>query len=259
MEMLLRFGWVKRGRQKNMLFKLITLLIISTTLTIATADEMPTRVGYAYDKNTDDFIYTETHYEKFSGKTVAKSRVVYKDTSEEIFAEKNVDFSVNKFLPEFKLKNKVTGHMESTRFIENKYQVAFIKSEKEPKKEVAIDTPNDGISDSGYDNFIIKHWDEIKEGEVFVRGFLIPSLTKFIKFRIYQEEVIDDEHGSLRVINVEPNSFLLRAFAGTSKLYYDKAKPRLRKYDGVSNLRDSKGENLQVMIRYEDTNNLALN
>ena len=242
-----------------MLSKLITLFILSATVSISTAEEMPTRIGHAYDKETNELLYTETHFEKFSGVTVAKSKVVYKDTSEEVFAEKNVDFSVNKFLPEFKLKNKVTGHIEGTRFVESKYEVTFVESETKPKKEVAIDIPSDGISDSGYDNFIIKHWEEIKEGEVFVRGFLIPSLTKFIKFRIYQDKVIDDEQGLLRVINVEPNSFLLRAFAGTSVLYYDKAKPRLRKYDGVSNLRDDKGENLQVTIRYEDTNNIALN
>lgn len=242
-----------------MLFRLVVLLFFTVTLSVSVAEEMPTRVGYAYDKDSQELIYTETHYEKFAGETVAESKVVYKDTSEKIFAEKSVNFSVNKFLPEFNLRNNLTGHVEVTRFVENKYEVTFSKLQSETKKEALLKFPENAISDAGFDNFIIKHWAELIEGEVYVREFLIPSMMDFIKFKIYQDDVVDDDNKSLRVINIEPNNFFIRAFAGTTKLYYEKSRPALRKFDGVSNMRDSKGDNLKVTIRYEEIQNLALN
>lgn len=242
-----------------MLFRLVVLLFFTVTLSVSVAEEMPTRVGYAYDKDSEELIYTETHYEKFAGETVAESKVVYKDISEKVFAEKSVDFSVNKFLPEFNLRNDLTGHVEATRFVENKYEVIFSKLQSETKKEALLKFPENGISDAGFDNFIIKHWAELIEGEVYVREFLIPSMMDFIKFKIYQDDVVDDDNKSLRVINIEPNNFFIRAFAGTTRLYYEKSRPALRKFDGVSNMRDSKGDNLKVTIRYEDAQSLALN
>jgi hypothetical protein len=80
---------------------------------------------------------------------------------------------------------------------------------------------------------------------------------KFVKFRIYQDKTIDENGQPLRIINIEPDSFLIRAFAGTTKLYYDKETPNLRKFDGVSNMRNSNGDNYKVMIRYDQLKKLA--
>ena len=45
--------------------------------------------------------------------------------------------------------------------------------------------------------------------------------------------------------------FFLRAFAGTSRLHYEYDRPELKKFHGVSNMRDEKGENYRVTISYE--------
>jgi hypothetical protein len=242
-----------------MLSKFIAILALSSLLSFAIAEELPTRIGYAYDKETKDLIYTENHYEKHVDGIIYTSKVIYKDVSEKVFAEKTVDFAKNEFIPEFNLQNNLTGHIESTRFVQSKYEVVFSKLYADSKKDTLLNYPSDGISDAGFDNFIIRHWDELKNGEVFVRNFLIPSMMDFIKFRIYQDEVINEQNKTLRVINIEPDSFLIRAFAGTTKLFYENTMPVLKKFDGVSNMRDSNGDNLKVTIRYEAVKKLALN
>jgi hypothetical protein len=240
-----------------MLFRILVLLCLSLNVMSLSANEIQTRIGYAYDKKTNELVYTESHYEKYVDGLIYTSRVIYKDASERIFAKKTVDFSNNPFMPEFALNNNETGHKEMTRFVQSEYEVVFSKKQTEPEKDARLDIPANGISDAGFDNFIIKNWESLVTGEVFKREFLIPSMMKFVKFRIYQDKIVNENDESLRIINIEPDSFLIRAFAGTTKLYYDKETPKLRKFDGVSNMRNSNGDNYKVMIRYDELKKLA--
>ena len=211
-----------------------------------------TRVGYAYDSLSNQLLYTESHHEEYDAGKIIYSEVIYKDTNENVIAKKTADFSYNQFMPEFALENANTGHIEKTRFVENKYEIIFSESVNKSQKESLIKFNKDAISDAGFDNFIIFHWNELVAGKRFKRDFLVPSMLDFIRFRIYQDEVVNAEGQSLRLINIEPDSFFVRVIAGTLKLYYDNEKPALRIFEGVSNLRDSKGENYNVVIKYED-------
>ncbi len=240
------------------MFARITLLFIFSFMSFFVyAESEKTRIGYAYDKQTKQLVYTEDHYENYVDGLILTSRVIYRDPSDKIIASKTVDFTNNKFMPEFALQNTENGHKEITRYVQSEYEVLFSKKETESEKQASLNYPDDGISDAGFDNFIIKNWQQLAAGEVFKRDFLIPSMMDFIKFRIYQYEVIDEEGESLRLINIEPDNFLIRAFAGTTKLYYEKDKPKLKMFDGVSNMRDSNGENYKVTIRYEESKKLA--
>lgn len=236
----------------RILSKKTILLFLSLSTLSVNAEEILTRIGYAHDKSTSELVYTENHYEKYTDGMILKSRVVYKDTSDNVFAEKTVDFTNNKFMPEFSLNNSANGHKEETRYKQSQYEVVFSETKTGPEKDALLSYPEDGISDAGFDNFIIEHWDELVSGEVFKREFLIPSMMDFIKFKIYQDDVVDEEGESLRLINIEPANFLIRAFAGTTKLYYDTDAPKLRRFDGVSNMRDAKGDNYKVVIKYRD-------
>lgn len=240
-----------------MFYNYLLLLVLSLASSIVSANGALTRIGYAYDKKSNELVYTENHFENYIDGLVHSSRVVYKDPSENIIGTKTVDFSNNEFIPEFNLKNQRNGHKEATRFVQSEYEITFSKKENSPEEQKKLELPEDGISDAGFDNFIIKHWKELSDGQAFKRNFLIPSMMDFIKFRIYQSDIINDEGLSFRVINIEPDNFLIRAFAGTTKLFYDKNKPLLVKFDGVSNMRDDKGNNYKVTIRYEQIKNLA--
>ena len=77
-------------------------------------------------------------------------------------------------------------------------------------------------------------------------------MLRFLQFRIYQKEIVDQPGKKYRVLHIEPANFLLRTFAGTSKLFYEYDRPVLKKFLGVSNMRDEKGDNYKVSIRYKE-------
>ena len=222
------------------------------------ADNGLTRIGNAYDGDSNQLLYTENHYETFNEGVLLRSEVIYKDVEENIIAKKTADFSDSQFMPEFALENLMTGHKEETRYIENKYEVIFSESRAKTQKESLIKFKDGSISDAGFDNFIIVHWDELVAGKKFKREFLVPSMLDFINFRIYQEAIVDKDGQLLRLINIEPDSFFVRVIAGTLKLYYDKNEPALRIFEGVSNMRDIKGDNFNVVIKYKDVQQQVL-
>lgn len=252
-------GWGKISMSiTSYMFKPLILTLMSLWVVFALADDHMTRIGYAFDSDTNQLLYTESHHEKYSDGLIKLSEVIYRDTEENIFARKVADFSRSQFMPEFALKNILTGHKEKTRYIEEKYEVIFSQSKNNPEKESQISYKENAISDAGFDNFIIKHWDEIISGEKYKRYFLVPSMQDFLSFRIYQNTIIEKDGRKLRLINIEPDSFFVRMIAGTLKLYYDFDKPALRIFEGVSNLRDEKGNNYNVVIKYEDVKTQAL-
>ena len=232
----------------------LLLLIISLGLPLSgTGEERPNRIGYAHDVIDNTLLYSEHHYETVEDKLVRQSRVEYRDSSGEVFAEKKVDFQSNPYLPEFFLLNDATGHLESTAYLDNKYKVRFLEKVNDKLKEKALAYTANAISDAGFDNFIISHWQEIIEGKQFTRDFLIPGMLRFFKFRIYQDELVENEEGKFRVLVIEPNSFLIRAFTRANRLYYAFDKPELKKFEGISNMRDAQGKNYTVLINYESS------
>ena len=235
------------------MFNTILIMFLFWLAPIAYAEKLMTRVGYAYSKDTSELLYTEHHHEVFDDKLVASSTVFYKDPSGNKFAQKTLNFGIDAFLPEFSLVNQANGHEETTRYLENKYEIFFLESKDERARKKELDYLEGSISDAGFDNFVIAHWDELVDGRKFTRKFLIPSMLRFIEFRIYQKEIKDQGDKSYRVLHIEPNSFFLRTLSGTVKLFYELDKPVLKKFQGTSNMRDARGKNYKVIIKYENT------
>ena len=114
------------------------------------------------------------------------------------------------------------------------------------EESAAILLPENGIIDAGFDQFVITRWDELIQGKRLLIKLLIPSMRKFIDFRIYQSQIAGDK----RILRVEPDSLLFRVFAQTTVLEYAADEPLLLSFKGISNMRDASGDNLQVEITF---------
>lgn len=231
--------------------KAVAGLLLALGISSSGATDNLSRIGYAYDRDSRELLYVENHHEIYVDDKLFHAWVIYKDTDEQTFATKTVDFSGNRFMPEFSLVNNRTGHQEQTRYLQKGYEVGFAQAHTDTLETALLDNAVDGISDAGFDNFIIDHWQEIINGRRFQRYFLVPSMKRFIKFRIYQEAIQEQGDRSFRIIRIEPSNFLVRAIAGTNRLYYDSHRPVLRKFKGVSNLRNQAGKNYRVIIDYD--------
>ncbi len=112
--------------------------------------------------------------------------------------------------------------------------------------EQELRPPEDAIIDGGFDRFIEANWSRLLQGEVFERPFLVPAFQKFLDFRIYLERA-----GNADVIFVmEPASLLVRLVGGGIVVTYDRDSAALKRYEGISNIRDPDGKNYEVRVEF---------
>ncbi|NIT41654.1 MAG: hypothetical protein GTN46_09210 [Gammaproteobacteria bacterium] len=228
---------------------LFTIIFISANFLPDIGHAVETeRVGYAYAQDSGELIYTETHNEIRKDGRIISDTVTYHDANGKLFAVKNVDYSPNPLAPDFHLKNSRTGHTESGKNRGEKYQVKFSESDQADIESKTLPLPEDAVADAGFDELIISQWEDIVADKPVTRKFLIPGLLSFYDFRIYQAEVQMKDGERSRVIHVEPDNFFYRLLGGTTRLVYAYDEPRLKVFQGVSNMRDAEGDNLQVKI-----------
>ena len=217
----------------------------------AYADEaMRERVGYAYAAGSGSLLYSEHHQEWWKGGRILRDTVTYRDADGNIIGEKHVDFRTRERAPGFLLRNIRTGHSEgAAAAAEDKLEVSFRRNQGAPLKKEALNLPENAIVDAGFDRFVENNWEALMRGETFVRPFLVPSRLQFIDFRIRR---VDNESEPERAtFEMATDSALLRLFAPAIRVIYDTRNRTLLEYDGVSNIRNGQGENLDVEIRFD--------
>lgn len=210
------------------------------------AEETKSRTGTAYDLETDGLLYTQNHNERYVDGRIVHDEVIYRDPAGRIFASKKVNFRHNSIMPDFLLLNSATGHEEGASRKGEVIEVTFRANTDEPPETFLLEPPTLGIIDAGFDNFILQYWDRLSSGEIVTLPFLVPSRGQFVNFRIRQADV----NGGQANFIIDASSMLLRFLLPKIYLTYDIEERRLRRYEGISNLRDSAAENLNVRIEY---------
>jgi hypothetical protein len=205
------------------------------------------RTGYAYDKRTGQFLYSETHREVIEDGRLLKSTVAYRDSAGNVFAEKYIDFRKSLTMPDFHLVNADNGHVEGARGGGEQLEIHFRQLSNEDVQEALVEAPQDGIIDAGFDRFIEQHWESLVNGDVIEREFLIPSQLGFYTFEIAQNrnDRVDEFAFELRV-----KSMFLQMFVQPVRVYYDARTRSLLRYEGISNIRNEAGENFDVRIEF---------
>ncbi len=207
------------------------------------------RVGYAYAAGSGALLYSEHHQEWWKDGRILRDTVTYRDTQGGVIGEKHVDFRAREAAPKFVLRNIRTGHTEGATAQSDSLKVSFRKSGDAPLAQKAIDLPEGAIVDAGFDRFVENNWDALMRGDGFVRPFLVPSRLKFMDFRI--QRVDDGGKVDRAVFEMALDSPLLRLLAPSITVVYDARNRTLLEYDGVSNMRNRQGNNLNVEIRFD--------
>ena len=76
--------------------------------------------------------------------------------------------------------------------------------------------------------------------------FLVPSFHRFIDFKIYRKRQSDTEVTFV----MEPASFLLRIVGDGVLVTYNRDNAALKRYEGISNIRDEQGDNYEVRVEF---------
>ncbi len=216
-----------------------SLAILGLLLALPAAAETVTVrfYGYAYDLETDRYLYTEVHQQQVTDGRWTGGRIDYYLPDGRKLGEKPLDFSKDPYVPVFQLDLPLEGYMEG--ITDSGDPIVMQRREGQgagvERRSVQRDGPT--CADSGFHAFLVANFDRLMAKEtVNLRLAVAGSLDQF-KFRARRIGDTQFEGKPAVRFYIEPDS-LLRFLVDPLELTYDPAERKLLEYRGVSNIRD---------------------
>lgn len=200
-------------------------------------------IGYAYDLDTQEFLYTEHH----SDPTQSKHLVLYKEADGSVFATKNIDYQHSDYAPDVVQDNKRNGEQISINNDGNDVIIRYKEDDTSSVKQDAIDYSASLIIDAGFDHFITQNWEVLITGKAMKVDYVIPSLLDYYELTLEKEICEINGH---YCFSITASSFFISLFSSQLKLTYSK-KATLLTFQGRSNICDSEGNYQDVTIFYQ--------
>ena len=199
----------------------VLLSLILPPQAIASADI----VGEAFALESGSLLYREHHFCKDSA---SKCSIEYRDQDDQVFARKDLDYSINVLAPTLQFSDlRLSQHVS-----------------------VDLSESVDLVVDAGFDNFVRSRWNDLSVGEPVDFEFKIVGREAPLKMVAHNKPEADCGMNSL-CLEVRLNSWLLRRFVDPIRLTYDRDTRRLMRYQGISNIRAVDGGSLNVDIIYQ--------
>lgn len=252
------------------MLKIIMAILLSISTSIASADQK--FIGYAYDLDTQELLYTEHH----TYLTPTLHEVQYKEVDGELFATKTIDYKHSYFAPDFTqhnlrngekidIKRKARSENDTKHKDQVQYQVQYQESSKETLQKETINYSPKLIIDAGFDHFITENWQVLNSGKEMTIDYLIPSLQDYYELTIKEETCKSkSQNESQHCFSISASSFFISLFSNQLKLSYSKNSStknnsednnreniKLMGFQGRSNISDSKGNYQDVNIIYQ--------
>jgi len=185
-------------------------------------------VGTAYDKDTGSILYTEHHSCTDEGRICT---VQYRDTAGVTIANKTLDYRHSLFSPALTMSD-FRADLELT---------------------LPAGADNNVVVDAGFDNYVRSIWKQLELGETVRFPFLVAGFDEPISMRVGPTTSGSCDSAVL-CLEVRIDSWLLGMLADPIELSYSRVDRTLLRFSGVSNIKGTDGESLNVDIhyRYED-------
>lgn len=206
--------------------------------------------GYARSRDDGRLLYLESHHVRDAG-TVGESRVVLYRCSAggPAFARKELTYGASREQPEFTLTDARSGHIEGLRRTSAGPRVFVRENARAPQREAAVPAGAAIVSDAGFDEFVRRHWDELEAGKTVRFPFLVPSRLDSLTFKVrkHHEATVEGAVASVIRLNL---SGVFGWFLPYIEVSYRRSDRVLLRYEGLTNIRDAKGDNMVAVIRF---------
>jgi hypothetical protein len=242
---------------------LLLSLLIAIPVSADAAGPTTLRVGQAFDLETGEFRYQEIHLLPDPG-SAANLEIEYRDADGVLFGSKAVSFELGEsssaaerlspWLPTFTTTLPEQGFEEGLRVEGDDLVVRYRERASDALDEEALpdaDQRRPLVADAGFDRFIRDHWDLLLAGEKQELQFLVPSLGRFMRFRVRHLGQVDERGVSAEAFVMEPGNWFLRAMVDPIAVRYGGDDRGLLRYTGISNLPELDGGNMEVDIVFD--------
>lgn len=228
---------------KNYIHKQGNLLLILLLL-FSTNSLAQTFVGYAYDIESKELLYSEHHQYQDD----ITHHVIYKEVDGSTFAEKKINYAQGFTSPSIDQKNTRNGEHIKIINNNNTLLIEYKEDRKEDLESEIMDLTSSLVVDAGFDHFISKNWDELIAGKALTVDYLVPSLLDSYRLSIEQ---YDCENSDNYCFSISASNFFISMFSDQLRLSYDKTSRKLSSFQGRSNICDEAGEYQDVLITYD--------
>lgn len=202
-------------------------------------------LGRAYAADRGELLYTEQHF-LIPDDAGTRRLVLYRCADGEAFARKWVRGDLDDAMPPFELRDARSGYREGAAPADRGLVVYAQPDAAAPERRADLVPPADGVVDAGFDAFVRRHWDALAAGSALPLHFLVPSELRFLPFRVRRVDADAPDAATFRLSLGTWYGFI----APHIDVSYDLATRRLRRFSGLSNIRDARGENLVVRIEF---------
>lgn len=206
--------------------------------------------GEARDPDNGTLLYVEQHFQRFDADRLSERVVAYLCPSGEgMFARKRVDYTRSLTAPAFDLRDARSDYREGMVW-QSEYRVALFAGALDVDPELSFaSAPADLVADAGFDEFVRQNWSSLTQGRSVSLRFGVPSRAGSYRFQLVPDgETTWDDRPAL-ALKLRLNG-VLGWFAPDIRVLYDLEQKRLVRYQGLSNLRDAAGTQLQAQIAF---------
>ena len=234
------------GRSPLHLLSGLLLFVLSAPL--AAAVNIGQTIGSAYDLESDELLYRETHC--VSEDDLARE-VIYQDVKGKLIARKNLDYSSGATTPSFVQQNFYSGELIEVALDQGIVSMAVVDADSGKALKSAEEQPNQKVPvviDAGFDAFVRQNWDIMVAGESLTFQFPLSDRGSLIELRI-QPLSCSYETQTDQCFRLDLANWLLRVLVKPIELGYNADSRRLTRYRGLSNIGDANGDGLVVDIQ----------
>jgi hypothetical protein len=162
------------------------------------------------------------------------------------FARKKVTY-VDSQVPDFFFADAANGMQEGIQLQRGERYVFFRANHTETEKSAPLPRVAGLVADAGFDEFIRAHWSALMNGSEVPLHFLVPSRLQAISFQVQHLRTDHVDGKPAEVFRLKLTG-LLGFFLTGIDVTYDSAQHVLIRFDGISDVCDASGDNLQANI-----------
>lgn len=212
-----------------------------------------TQVYRATAKHEGKLAYYEKHTVISDKGRTTKSTTEYSDDSGKIIGLLESDYSQSLSAPTHTMKDFRAKNQHGLRHIGE--ELELFNQDEGKKEETKRLSPSEFkgklvVAAQGLHYYLLQHFDEVlKQGKLDL-AFLIPGRLDAYNFYLKVVRKTEDD----AELEILIDNWFLRLFAPKLRLFYDLKKRRLLRYQGLSNMKNTNGDMMNVEIEYHYPN-----
>lgn len=202
--------------------------------------------GHARDPKNDRLLYREEHLFRRDGERPVERLVLYRCPDGVAFARKRIDYRSSAIAPEFELID-ARGYREGLR--REGGRTMIWAGAKPPRPLRASDGTL--VADAGFDEFLRQSWSQLGAGKTRPLAFVVPAFGRSLAFEVHGLGRHGSGDAAVQRFELRLEGMLGKVTSPIS-VEYTTTDRRLRRFAGLTNVRDGRGDQIEARIDFPD-------